>query len=213
MIIERPNPQAMPKVRSPGNFSVQRDLRRMESLVRRLTARVAQQEARIRELTKTMQARLRTEVVVLAALGMDAKAKRGNGGRLAEMDASISQLQDYLLKTGDRIESILKMLDTHREFLEKVNKKVQRGDNRDLMKMELDIMKNTITILGMGGVEFDTDLVADIDDIKKGLDNAKANIADLRRRKAEVSKKFEAELGRYDLESLYRGRARLPGYV
>lgn len=203
----------MPKVRSPGNFSVQRDLRRMESLVRRLTARVAQQDARIRELTKAMQARLRTEVVVLAALGMDAKAKRGNGGRLAEMDASISQLQDYLLKTGDRIESILKMLDTHRQFLEKVNKKVQRGDNRDLMKMELDIMKNTITILGMGGVEFDTDLVADIDDIKKGLDNAKANIADLRRRKAEVSKKFEAELGRYDLESLYRGRARLPGYV
>ncbi len=203
----------MPKVYSPRDFSVQRDLRRMQSLVHQLTVRVAQQDARIRELTKAMQARLRTEVVVLAALGMDAKAKRGNGGRLAEMDSSISQLQDYLLKTGDRIESILKMLDTHREFLEKVNKKVQRGDNRDLMKMELDIMKNTITILGMGGVEFDTDLVADIDDIKKGLDNAKANIADLRRRKAEVSKKFEAELGRYDLESLYRGRARLPGYV
>lgn len=203
----------MPKVHSPRDFSVQRDLRRMESLVHRLTVRVAQQDARIRELTKAMQARLRSEEVVLVALGMDAKAKRGNRGRLAEMDTSISQLQDYLLKTGDRIESILKMLDTHREFLEKVNKKVQRGDNRDLMKMELDIMKNTLTILGMGGIEFDTDLMADIEDLKKNLENAKANIGDLKRRKGEVSRKFEEELKRFDLETIFQRKARLPGYV
>lgn len=213
MIVQRLNPRFMGKVHSPLEPSVYREIRRMEALVHKLNTRIVQQELKIRELTKAIDARAKREEVLLAALGMDSKSRKGERGHLVEVDASIDQLQDYLLKTGDRIESILKMLDTHREFLEKVTKKVQKGEDRVLMRMELDIMKNTITVLSMAGIEFDSDLVSDIDEIKKGLENAKANLADLRRKKTEVSKKFEAELGRYDLANIYSKRSKIPGYV
>ncbi len=204
---------AMPKAYSPREPPDHRELRRMESLLQRLNGRIMEQDLRIRELTKDMQTRTKREEVVLAALGMDGESKRGEKGNLAKVDASIDHLQDYLLKMGDRIESILQMLDTHRQFMEKLGQKIQKGEDRGLMKMELDIMKNTLTILAMAGVEFDTGLVADIDDLKRGLDNAKTKLADLKRRKLEVSRKFAEELKRFDLGTLYARRTKIPGYL
>lgn len=196
----------------PRGTSLQIQLRAMEAKVAQLSRRLSEQEARIRALTRAMETRARREDVVLRALGIGPSSRRGDRGIVGQLDASVAKLEEYLLRTGDRIEAILKILGSHRESLEKVNRKLDEAGNKELLRMELELMKANLAILAMSGVEFDADLVSDIEELKKAADDAKVNIDELRRRKGELDKKYQAELQRYDLGSLYRKRV-VPGYV
>jgi hypothetical protein len=184
----------------------------MAALVSRLDRHLTLQDARIKELARGIQMRARREEIIMAALGLDAMSRKGERGDLGALESSILKIEDYLLKTTGRIETILKILEGHRESLEKI-RKLNREETRDFIKMELDIMKNTLTILAMAGIEFDTDLVAGIDELKKKLDEGKVKVNDLRRRKGELDKRFQEEMKRYNLETLYQRKTKIPGYV
>lgn len=197
----------------PRGLALQVQLRAMEARVAQLTRRLTEQETRIRDLTKALETRTRREDVVLRALGMSPSSKKGDRGAVGRLDSSVAKLEDYLLKTGDRIESILKILGTHRETLEKVTKKLSGEANNEFLRMQLDLMRSNVTILALAGIELDPDFISDIDELKKSMEEGKATPEEFRRRKGELDRRYAEEVKRYDLSVLYGKKSKIPGYV
>ncbi len=149
--------------------------------------------------------------MLFEALQLGDAAKRGDRGVVRELQDSVVRLEDYLLKTADRIENILSALKQHRELLVTVNKRVLDVGTKDRIRLELDVMKNTLSILALNGVDFDATLVKDIDELKKKL-RASEDLAGLERAKASLDEKFDGELKKYDLETLWARKKEIPGY-
>jgi hypothetical protein len=122
-------------------------------------------------------------------------------------------MEEYLLSTSGRIDNILNALKTHRQFLLRINRKVFRADAKRKIKMELDIMMNTLSILAMNGVDVDNAISRDIKKLSESVDNEKIELSELKKRKERIDDRFKVELKRFDLESLYSKRKILPGYV
>jgi len=192
--------------------TLERKLQEIEERIDNLDSKVESESNRIRNLSKRMDTRIKREEIVMAALGMDSRTKKGDKGLLGELNQSILKLEEYLLRTSERIDNILNSLRNHREFLVKMNKRVFKIGTKERIKMELDIMKNTLSILAMNGVDFDSSLPRDIEKLKEELQKEEVDIGELRKRKEKLDKKFDGELNRFDLESLYIKRKVLPGY-
>ncbi len=93
-----------------------------------------------------------------------------------------------------------------------MNKRVSKVGARERMQMGLSIMKNTLSILAMSGVSFDASLLKDIDDLMGDLDEEGEGLAELQKRKVKLDKKFDGELKKFDLESIWAKKTSLPGY-
>ncbi|MCK4444201.1 MAG: hypothetical protein KAW09_06640, partial [Thermoplasmata archaeon] len=81
------------------------------------------------------------------------------------------------------------------------------------IRIELDIMKNTLAILAMGGVSFNEVLLREIERLKAASDDPSISPADLRKSKDKLDKKFGTELERYDLDTIWKRRKDIPGYI
>jgi len=181
--------------------------------VRQLGERVRNQQRRIQSLELRLETRRKREEVVLAALGIEqSKARPGERGTVGELQRILLKNEELLLSSNKRVESILSALKNHREVLIRLNKKVYKESVRDQIKLELAVMQNTLSILGMGGFEFDPTLIGDIKGLKKLLEKEDSEIPKLRKRKETLDKKFENELGKFDLESAYQKKRDIPGY-
>ncbi len=181
--------------------------RDLEALERRLE----KQEARVRALTKAVDTEGRRGRVIAEALRLGDRAKSGDRGILRELEDSIVRTEDYLLKTAERIENILTALKQHREFLMNMNKRVLDVGAKDRIRLELDVMKNTLSILALNGIEFDAALVKDIDGLRRSLKDAE-DVGKLERAKADLDKKFDEELKKFDLEAVWSRKKEIPGY-
>jgi hypothetical protein len=155
----------------------------------------------------------KNEAMILSALGLPKKPRKGSLSAIDEIQNSIIKMEEYLLNTAGRIDNILKALKTHREFMMRLNKRVYKSDAKGRIKMELEIMKNTLSILAMNGVDFDSSVFKDIENLRSSLDNRKAEISELKKRKEKLDVKFNVELKRFDLESIYSKKKILTGYV
>ncbi len=173
--------------------------------------RLQEQEERLRSLAKASEVRLRHEKVLLDALQLGEAPKRGDRGVVRELQDSVVRLEDYLLKTADRIENILTALKQHRELLVTVNKRVLDVGTKDRIRLELDVMKNTLSILSLNGVEFDASLVKDIDALRGKLRQSE-DLAGLERAKSDLDKKFDGELKKFDLDAIWARKKEIPGY-
>ena len=136
---------------------------------------------------------------------------------VAELREAVLKIQDYLLRTSERFDHILSTLKNHRELLVKMNQRVYQVGTRERIRMELDIMKNTLSILAMNAVEVDDTLLPEIEKLRTSAGKEDADIAALRRSKDSLDKRFDSELKKYDLTAMYRPRAKdrdrdLPGY-
>lgn len=184
--------------------SLQRQLRAMER-------RLAEQEERLREVAKRTDLASRREAVLFDALQLGEAAKRGDRGVIRELQDSVVRLEDYLLKTADRIEKILTALKQHRELLVTVNKKLLDVGTKDRIRLELDVMKNTLSILSLNGVDYDASLLKDIDALREKLSKS-ADLPQLERSKADLDKKFDGELKKFDLDAIWAKKKEIPGY-
>ena len=110
-----------------------------------------------------------------------------------------------------RIENILTALKQHRELLVSVNKRVVDAGTKDRIRLELDVMKNTLSILALNGVEFDAGLVKEIDGLRAKLRQSE-DLVQLEQAKADLDKKFDGELKKYDLEAIWAKKKEIPGY-
>jgi len=211
----RPNPTGMARKRESKDARIallEREVERLARGVREADARAAVERERGRRLAKGMAARERRERVVLDALGLTPRSRAGDRGRLGDLQASVVRLQEYLLKTGERIDHILTALKEHREFLLQLDKRVLQGGTRDRIRLELDIMKNTLSILALAGVEVDDALPREIDKVRAATGKAGESVDDLRRTKEALDKRYEEELKRFDLDAIWAKRREIPGY-
>ena len=190
---------------------LEREVERLARAARDSGARLAVERERVRRLTKAMAARERRERVLLDAIGLRPRSRPGDRGRLGELQDSVVGLQEYLLRTSDRIDHILTALKEHREFLLQLDKRVLQSGTRDRIRLELDIMKNTLTILALAGVEVDGALPKEIDKVRAAAARA-GDIEDLRKTKEALDRRYEEELKRFDLDAIWAKRREIPGY-
>jgi len=211
----RPNLFVMPRTRDgkDGRIALlEREVERLTRAARDSEARLAVEREKVRRLTKAMAARERRERVLLDALGLRPRSKPGDRGRLGELQDSVVGLQEYLLRTSERIDRILTALKEHREFLLQLDKRVLQTGTRDRIRLELDIMKNTLSILALAGVEVDDALRKEIDKVRAAAAKAVENVEDLRKTKEALDRRYEEELKRFDLDAIWAKRREIPGY-
>jgi len=171
------------------------------------------QEKKLLELSDKLDEMSKKEAIILKTLGLPKNPKRGDKGITEEFQQSIINLEEYLLNTTNRIDNILKALKTHREFLMRINRRVYKADTKGKLKIELDIMKNTLSILAMNGIDFDSSMFKEIEKLRGSIDDDRIKVSELKKRKEKLEQKFSVELKRFDLESIYNKRKILPGYV
>lgn len=191
--------------------ALEREVAALRRQFQRLDRRIVEQEDRLRNQAKVSDAGARRQVVVFEALQLGESAKKGDRGVIRELQDSVDRLEDYLLKTADRIETILSALKQHRELLVSVNKRVLDVGTKDRIRLELDVMKNTLSILSLNAVEFDAGLVKEIDSLRARLRQSE-NLVQLEQAKADLDKKFDGELKKFDLDAIWSRKKEIPGY-
>ena len=191
--------------------SAEKEIAALQRQLRAMERRLVEQEKRLKELARESDHVHRREAVLYDALRLGDAAKRGDRGVIRELQDSVVRLEDYLLKTADRIENILTALKQHRELLVTVNKKVLDVGTKDRIRLELDVMKNTLSILSLNGVEYDASLLKEIEALREKLTKSE-DLAQLERAKADLDKKFDGELKKYDLEAIWLRKKEIPGY-
>lgn len=181
--------------------------RRLATVDRRL----ARQEEELGRVAKASAAWGRRQSILLDALQVGEAPRKGDRGVVGELQDSVARLEDYLLKTADRIENILSALKQHRELLAGVNKRLLDVETKDRIRLELDVMKNTLSILSLNGVEYDPSLVKDISALQAKARQTE-DVAQLERAKTELDRKFDGELKKFDLDAIWSKRKEIPGY-
>lgn len=184
-----------------------------QSGLNQLKKKLESQDKRIQRLSAQLKELEAKKNLMLKALGLPEKSRKGKEGTIKELQESLIKMEEYLLSTSSRIDNILNALKTHRQFLMRINRKVFRADAKRKIKMELDIMMNTLSILAMNGVDVDQGISRDIKKLSESVDDEKVELSELRKRKEKLDDRFRIELKRFDLESLYSKRKTLPGYV
>ncbi len=193
-------------------YALEKDLNRLEGRLEKLLLKLEKQDSTLRELSKEKESRDKAEAVLRAALGLGADAAVGDRGTLDDMDDSILRLEDYLLALGERVQKMLTMLQDHKELLDDVQRSVLGKGRRDRMRLELDIMMNSISILAMAGIEIDPSIPAELDELRRSVLDSKEEIEGLRRRQRELNRRLEGDIKKYDLDKLYSRRKQIPGY-
>lgn len=173
--------------------------------------RVVDLERELARLRRDITALRRRQDVVFGALHLDARARKGDRGVVRDLQESVVRLEDYLLRGSERIENILNALKQHRELLVAMNRRLLDVGTRDRIRVELDVMKNTLSILAMNGIEFDADMVKDIEELRTDLRDAE-DLVDLEKAKADLDKRFHGELKKFDLDAIWAKRKDIPGY-
>jgi hypothetical protein len=192
--------------RKPGDAPLARK-------VRELQGRLGAQQRRIQSLEKRLETRVRREEIILNAIGLEpSKVKPGERGSVGELQRILLKNEELLLSSNKRVESILTALKNHREVLIKLNKRVYKEGARDQIKLELAVMGNTLSLLGMGGFEFDGSLPEEIKRIRAMLNKEDAEMSKVRKRKETLDKRFENELQKFDMNSVYSKKKDIPGY-
>ena len=193
--------------RRPGTGEIARLRRELAALRRALST----QDARLRSVSQAVESQRRWEAVLAGALQIGEGARRGDRGVIADLQDSIVRLEEFLLKTSDRIENILHALKQHREFLVGMNKRILNVGTKDRIRLELDVMKNTLSILALNGVELDSALVKEIERLKASLRDAD-NVKVIEKAKAELDRRFDGELKKFDLDAIWAKKKEIAGY-
>jgi chromosome segregation ATPase len=189
---------------------------RLDKVERRLKSiqkQLVEEKKKTRALERKLETRIKREGIMMEALRITSRTKKGEGGLIGDLNGAVMRLEEYLLRTSERIDNILNALKGHRDFLVKMNQKLNKIGTRERMVLELDIMRNTLWILGMNGVKIDLALVKEIELLRKDAGEDTTMVIDLKERKGSIDKKFDDELRRVDLEKISHRTADIPGYL
>lgn len=193
-------------------FALERDRKRLDEKLDALLVALEKQGDVFRELEEATARHREQEAVFRDALGLAPDATSGERGVLEEMDDSILRLEDYLLAVGERVGRLLQMLQDHKALLDDVSESVQGKGRRDRMRLELDIMMNSVSILAMAGIEIDPAIPMELDELRAAVREGETELEGILRRKLDLDRRLAGEVKRYDLDALYGRKKQLPGY-
>ncbi|MCK4757218.1 MAG: hypothetical protein KAS67_02075 [Thermoplasmata archaeon] len=221
-----PKKSSAKKTASASTEKPEPTLKSLSTQMARMEKRIAKQEETIKTLKETnreagkkisglekkLETRIKREEVMMEALGLNSRSKKGSMGVLGDFNSSLLKVEEYLLNTGDRIDNILSAVKNHREFLVKLNKRVYKVNTRDMLELQLDIISNTLSIMVLSGFGFDKSLLKDVEKLRKMMDKKDSEIAKIKKKMNSLEKKFDEELERFDFGSIYEKKTDIAGY-
>ncbi len=210
---------APPKKAEPTLKSLSNQLNRMEKKIVKQedtikTLKESNREAnkKISSMEKKLDTRIKREEVIMDALSLNSRSKKGSKGVVGEFNSSILKVEEYLLNTGNRIDNILSAVKNHREYLVKLNKRVYKEHSREMIEIRVDIISNSLTLMMVNGFDFDKSLIKDVEKLKKMMEKKDSELSKIRKKMNTLDKKYEEELERFDFKSIYEKKQDLPGY-
>lgn len=192
--------------------ALQKTVKSLSAQVERLEERMGKHDRALRSLSNGVDGSAERVELLMEALSLDGKSKKGDRGFLNELSESILHLDEYLLRNSERIDTILVTLKNHRELLMKMNDAYFMAGEKERIRLELDVMKNTISIMALAGIDTDVSLLREIRAVQATLKSTDVNISELRKTKEKLDKRFDGEMKRFDVESIYLKRKDIPGY-
>ena len=210
---------AKPVKKSPTPDSLQRELDNLKIQNAKLKKEMAEiskvsrvQQKRIASLEGKLATRTKREDILMTALGLRPQSKKGERGAIDDLTDSVLKVDEHILSMGKRIENMLSALKNHREYLIRLNKKVYKADPPRRIKMEIEIMGNTLSIMALSGFDINKGLFSEMRKINKMLEKEDADLAKVQKRMATVKRKFDEDMERFDFDSIFRKSDHIPGY-
>ncbi|MCK4266258.1 MAG: hypothetical protein KAX31_03190, partial [Thermoplasmata archaeon] len=161
---------------------------------------------------KRMETRIKREEVLMKAMGVSSRTKKGERGVIEDLNRSILKTEEYLLHMGKRIDNILAAMKNHREYLIKLNRKVYKIDAKKFMEIELEIINNTLSIMAMSGFDINKSIFSDTKKLKTMLGKKDVELSKVKKRMERLESKFDDEMERFDYESIFKKKDDIPGY-
>ncbi len=192
--------------------SLEKSIRHMTSQIEEIEKRIKREDTALSIISTSLAKRIERESLFLNALGLSDGANKGEKGFLNEISESILHLEEYLLKNSERVDNILVTLKNHREMLIKMNERFFRQGERNKIKTDLNVMKNTLSIMALAGIELDVSLLKDLKALQTSVEATNTDLEEIKKSKVRLDKKLDGELKRFDLDSLYLKKKDIPGY-
>ena len=189
-----------------------RENEKLRKEVKVLKQKYRDQAKEIKSLQGKVETRIKREEVVMNALKVSSRAKKGEVGVIGELNSSILKAENYMLHMGKRIDNILAAIKNHREYLIKLNKKVHKHDARKRIEMEVEIMNNTLSIMALSGFDINKTLFNDVKKLRQMMEKKDVELSKLKKRLERLERKFEDEMERFDYDSIFQKSEDIPGY-
>ena len=191
---------------------VEKDNSKLKDELKLAREKARDQAKHITGLEGRMATRGKREEVIMKALNITSRTRKGRAGVIEDLNRAILKTEEYLLHTGKRVYKILSAIKNHREYLIKLNKKVHKLDARKRIEMEVDIMNNTLSIMALSGFDINKSLFNDVKKIRKAMEKKDLELSKLKKRMERLESKFEDEMERFDYESIFKKSEDIPGY-
>ena len=210
----KPKPVAEPTLKSLQKSleKLERENTKLKDEVKTLKDTGREQKKQLKSLEGKMETRAKREEIVMAALDISTRTKKGQRNSILDLNKSLIKTDEHLLKLGKRMENVLSAIKNHREYLIRLNKRVYKEDPVKLIDMELDVMCNTLNVMALSGFSIDKGLFNDVKKIRKLMDKKEIELSKIKKRMSTFTRKFDDEMERFDFESIYKKAEHIPGY-
>jgi hypothetical protein len=189
-----------------------RENEKLREEVKTLKETTRAQAKEMKSIQGKMETRIKREEVVMKALKVSSRTKKGEAGVIGDLNSSILKAEKYMLHMGKRIDNILAAIKNHREYLIKLNKKVYKQDARKRIEIEVEIMNNTLSIMALSGFDINKTLFNDVKKLRQMMEKKDVELSKLKKRLERLERKFEDEMERFDFESIFQKSEDIPGY-
>jgi hypothetical protein len=191
---------------------IERENEKLKEEIKTLKEKARVQARELKGLQGKMETRVRREEVLMKALKVSSRTKKGEAGVIGDLNSSILKAENYMLHMGKRIDNVLAAIKNHREYLIKLNKKVYKHDARKRIEMEVEIMNNTLSIMALSGFDINKTLFTDLKKMRKMMEKKDVDLSKLKKSLERLESKFEDEMERFDYESIFQKSEDIPGY-
>ncbi|MCK5396722.1 MAG: hypothetical protein KAJ33_00555 [Thermoplasmata archaeon] len=210
----KPKPVAEPTLKSLQKTleKLEKENTKLKEDIKTLKDTGREQKKQLKSLEGKMDTRAKREEVIMATLDISTRTKKGQRSAISDLNRSLIKTDEHLLKQGKRMENVLSAIKNHREYLIRLNKRVYKEDPVKLIDMELDVMCNTLNVMALSGFSIDKGLFNDVKKIRKLMDKKDMELSKLKKRMSTFTRKFDDEMERFDMESIYKKAEHIPGY-
>ena len=217
--VSKPKPEAKSSSPEPTLKSLQKSLEKLQRENNKLKDEIKslkdtgrEQKKQLKSLEGKMETRTKREEVIMDSIGINSRTKKGQKSAITELKSSLIKTDEHLLKFNKRMENVLSAIKNHREYLIRLNKRVYKEDPVKLIDMELDVMCNTLNVMALSGFSIDKGLFNDVKKIRKLMEKKDFELSKVKKRMSTFTRKFDDEMERFDMESIYKKAEHIPGY-
>ncbi len=200
-------------------MATDKELRKLQDRIDNLEYEHKQMKEQVRDLKKEnrsisnkLETRIKREKELRQILQVVSRNRKGEKTVIRELLDKTDSNEEYLLNTTKRVENALSAIKTHREYIIKLNKRVFTATPREIMMAELGVMNNTLGILSLNGIKVSQSLIKDINNLEEDLEDEKAKVGELTKKKEELQERFQQEIEKYDLSSIFSKKKEIYGY-